>query len=316
MKKLLVFVSSTYKDLLEERQAAVEAILKAGHIPAGMELFASGNKSQLETIYNWIDECDVYCLILGSRYGSVDPETGKSYTELEYDYALSKNKPYFAVVIKDEAYKARVKERGVEVIEAENPKLLEKFRAKVLESISSFFEDCKDIKLTIHESMSAYSRDPSLPGWVSGREVQDMALLRKENDELKQRVSKPPVRASNSKSIKLQNTIDDFAELEKVLTSIKILVPNNIYDPPKNDDEYKTLQELLLMASDLLVKGITSTNSGNYGRFLYGKVFPKLQVHGLAEDEKPTGVPYRRSFLNKDGQKYLAWLVRKGVLDS
>lgn len=41
-KKLQVFVSSTYTDLIEERQAAVEAILDAGHIPAGMELFKAG----------------------------------------------------------------------------------------------------------------------------------------------------------------------------------------------------------------------------------------------------------------------------------
>ena len=36
-KKLQVFVSSTYTDLIEERQAAVQAILDASHIPAGME---------------------------------------------------------------------------------------------------------------------------------------------------------------------------------------------------------------------------------------------------------------------------------------
>lgn len=32
-KRLQVFVSSTFIDLIEERQAAVEAILSAGHIP-------------------------------------------------------------------------------------------------------------------------------------------------------------------------------------------------------------------------------------------------------------------------------------------
>lgn len=67
-KKLQVFVSSTYTDLIEERQAAVEAILDAGHIPAGMELFKAGNESQLKTIYKWIDQSDVYMLILGGRY--------------------------------------------------------------------------------------------------------------------------------------------------------------------------------------------------------------------------------------------------------
>jgi hypothetical protein len=64
-KKLQVFVSSTYIDLKEERQAAVQAILTAGHIPAGMELFAAGDKSQWEVIKRWIDESDVFLLILG-----------------------------------------------------------------------------------------------------------------------------------------------------------------------------------------------------------------------------------------------------------
>ena len=89
-KKLQVFVSSTYLDLQAERQAAVEAILKAGHIPAGMELFAAGDQSQLDTIRRWIDESDVFMLIMGGRYGSIDPKTSLSYIELEYDYAVSR----------------------------------------------------------------------------------------------------------------------------------------------------------------------------------------------------------------------------------
>lgn len=99
-KKLQVFVSSTYTDLIEERQAAVEAILDAGHIPAGMELFKAG-KSQMETIQKWIDESDVYMLILGGRYGSIEKESGLSYTELEYRYALSKQMPVFAIVLEE-----------------------------------------------------------------------------------------------------------------------------------------------------------------------------------------------------------------------
>ncbi|MEM6966955.1 MAG: DUF4062 domain-containing protein, partial [Bacteroidota bacterium] len=98
-KKLQVFVSSTYLDLIEERQAAVQAILSCGHIPAGMELFSSGDESQMEVIKRWIDESDVFLLILGGRYGSVDTKTGKSYTHLEYEYALEKGLANFAVVI-------------------------------------------------------------------------------------------------------------------------------------------------------------------------------------------------------------------------
>ena len=76
-KKLQVFMSSTYTDMLAERQAAVEAILRAGHIPAGMELFAAGDDSQLEAIRRWIDDSDVFLLVLGGRYGSIEPKSGK-----------------------------------------------------------------------------------------------------------------------------------------------------------------------------------------------------------------------------------------------
>jgi hypothetical protein len=95
-KKLQVFVSSTYSDLKAERQSAVDAILKAGHIPAGMELFAAGDESQLETIKKWIDNSDIFMLILGSRYGSIEPKSKKAYIEVEYDYAVNKGKPFFA----------------------------------------------------------------------------------------------------------------------------------------------------------------------------------------------------------------------------
>src|SRR6266403_1562984 len=131
-KRLQVFVSSTFTDLRKERQAAVEAILTAGHIPAGMELFTAGDESQMDVIKQWIDESDVYLLILGGRYGSIEPKSGKSYTHLEYDYAIAKGKPFFACVIKDAAIDSRVKEHGRNVIENENPQGLKAFRAEVL----------------------------------------------------------------------------------------------------------------------------------------------------------------------------------------
>src|SRR6185369_10557571 len=153
-KKLQVFVSSTFSDLIKERQAAVEAILAAGHIPAGMELFTAGDESQMEVIKQWIDESDVYLLILGGRYGSIEPKTGKSYTQLEYEYALTRNKPLFACVMKEEIIDARVREQGKGVLELENPNRLKEFRAEVLSKMSKFWEDSKDIKITVTESLS------------------------------------------------------------------------------------------------------------------------------------------------------------------
>jgi len=47
----------------------IAPILKAGHIPAGMELFTVGDQTQLQVIRRWIEESDVFLLILGGRYG-------------------------------------------------------------------------------------------------------------------------------------------------------------------------------------------------------------------------------------------------------
>jgi Domain of unknown function (DUF4062) len=38
-KKYQVFISSTFSDLVEERQDTLKSVLDMGHIPSGMEVF-------------------------------------------------------------------------------------------------------------------------------------------------------------------------------------------------------------------------------------------------------------------------------------
>jgi Domain of unknown function (DUF4062) len=196
-KKLQVFVSSTYVDLKAERQAAVEAILSAGHIPAGMELFAAGDRSQMEVIKRWIDESDAFLLILGGRYGSLEPTANKSYVELEYEYAQEKGKAFFAVVIDENYLESKVKVHGSEMLEKENPQHLKTFRAKVLTKLVKFFGDSRDIELAVHKTLSDFSRRDELIGWIPGNQAvnsgalaEEIARLAKENTTLRDRLSK------------------------------------------------------------------------------------------------------------------------------
>lgn len=189
LKKYQIFVSSTYTDLIEERQSAVEAILKAGHIPAGMELFTSSNKSQWEIIKRWIDESDIYMLILGGRYGSIETKTGKSYTHLEYEYALEINKPLFAIVMDEKA----IAELQAKNIERDNPGKLQEFREIVMSRMCAFFADEKDIKLAIHESLNDIIRENPLIGWVRGTAqseniAQEIVILNDENRKLREEI--------------------------------------------------------------------------------------------------------------------------------
>lgn len=167
-KKLQVFVSSTYTDLIEERQAAVEAILDAGHIPAGMELFKAG-KSQMETIHKWIDNSDVYMLILGGRYGSIENKSGLSYTELEYRYALSKNMPVFAIILENSFLFTKAALCGKDAIfEKDNIKKHKEFMSFVKANIVKFAINTENIKTIIHSHLNSIVNDKSynLIGWV------------------------------------------------------------------------------------------------------------------------------------------------------
>ncbi|MBD8459583.1 DUF4062 domain-containing protein [Enterobacter hormaechei] len=314
-RKLQVFVSSTFTDLIEERQAAVSAILKAGHIPAGMELFTAADRSQMDIIKNWIDESDVYMLILGGRYGSIEPTTGKSYTELEYDYAVQQGKALFAVVIKEEALEKKVKEYGTDFLERDEPKALSEFKKKVLSNISSFFEDVKDIRLCVHESLSDFSANRKLKGWVSADEIIDTHDLAEEIKKLNEenRKLKSDIETKDKKIKSLINNKDtEFRELTDILSAIEITIPKKQLDA--DTDVNTNLLKLFVACKDSFVNGITNDiNMKDWENYLFYVISPMLKIHGLMENEKVTGVRYRRYVATELGTKLLAYVEKTGI---
>ena len=268
-KKLQVFVSSTYTDLIEERQAAVEAILSAGHIPAGMELFKAG-KSQMKTIQKWIDESDVYMLILGGRYGSIEDESNLSYTELEYRYAISKNMPVFAIVLDDSFLFTKAAVKGKDVIfEEKNTDKYEFFKKYVKDNLVKFVKNVDQISSAIHEHINNILKDSdyNLVGWIKS----DTAIL--DTDEKTY---------SNSQLHSINDNI--FNEL---ITRYYPIHPNDLLEKFCNIqnnllkyggwlESYKRVTNLYLIDSNSLkVKTTTKYNYGYLPDELkhYGKYF-------------------------------------------
>lgn len=95
MKRYQVFISSTFSDLKEAREKVLKILLSIDCIPSGMEFFPASDDEQFEFIKRIIDDCDYYLLIVGGRYGSVAAD-GISYTQKEYEYAISKGIPVIA----------------------------------------------------------------------------------------------------------------------------------------------------------------------------------------------------------------------------
>lgn len=171
-KKFQVFVSSTFEDLKDERQAVVEAILSSGNMPAGMELFKSANESQWETIKKWILASDFYILLLGARYGSVEPKSGKSYTQLEYEFAVDNNIPLNAIVLKDDIL------MDLEEDERHNTKYIE-FRELVLSKTCAFASNIDELKYETISQITNCIRDYKLKGWVSADILNDYTEMKR-----------------------------------------------------------------------------------------------------------------------------------------
>jgi nucleoside-triphosphatase THEP1 len=92
-----VFISSTYRDLKEERKKAYEAVGKVCEA-IGMEKLLPDDKTTLEVILRELKKSNIYIGIIGSRYGTIVPESqlktvegenyknyeGLSYTHYEF----------------------------------------------------------------------------------------------------------------------------------------------------------------------------------------------------------------------------------------
>lgn len=82
-----VFLSSTWTDLVYERQVAYWTLKSLGHEPIWMEDYGSRPASSWETCASRVEAADLVLLIIGRRYGSELLDAGRSFTESEYELA-------------------------------------------------------------------------------------------------------------------------------------------------------------------------------------------------------------------------------------
>lgn len=172
-KRYQVFVSSTFADLQEERQAVMQALLSLDHFPAGMELFPASDEDQWALIKGVIDDSDYYVLVVGGRYGTTSAE-GISYTEMEFDYAKLRKKPILAFVHQNPDL---IPAGKTDLNDAARAKL-KTFRSKVeTDRHVKFWANADDLRAKVIQSISAETKRNPQEGWVRAGRVVDPALL-------------------------------------------------------------------------------------------------------------------------------------------
>lgn len=279
-KKLQVFISSTYKDLKKERQAAVEAVLKAKHIPAGMELFTAGDETQLNTIKKWINESDVYLLILGGRYGSIEPKSNKSYIHVEYNYALNNNIPVMGIVLSDEAIENKKQELGEKnAIELDNKDKYQDFKDKVLSKICEKVNGPEEVKTAIIASLSDIQerKADELDGWICGRNIPDYEELKNENIKLRKKTKKLKSGIDKIHKSNINETVNRIES--KLIKKISNMAQE---DHSANDQENMSEQDTESNQED---------NVLNVGNDFVEKVIERFKIvfeeHGISINQMP-----------------------------
>ena len=192
-KKYQVFISSTYTDLVEERRKVLDILLMADCIPAGMEAFVATDNDQFEVIKKVIDLCDYYILILGMRYGSINPSTGISYTEMEYEYAKEKGIPVLVFAIDDSIDIPKEKiETDVEKLEK-----LKSFRNNALTNrLASIWKNIDELTGKVAISIMRAKAEIERPGWQRAVDYDEASLrkqimdLSSENEKIKENLDK------------------------------------------------------------------------------------------------------------------------------
>src|ERR1039457_6828216 len=91
-----IFVSSTFEDLAVYRETVRDAILRAGAVPVLIEQEPTAGLSLDEKLRSLLSESDAVLLLIGHRYGVVEPNTGRSWVEAEYEAAKRLKKPLLA----------------------------------------------------------------------------------------------------------------------------------------------------------------------------------------------------------------------------
>jgi hypothetical protein len=216
-KRYQVFISSTYVDLVDERQAVIKAVLELDHMPAGMELFPAIDDAAWELIKSIIDASDYYVLIIGGRYGSTHTD-GLSFTEMEYDYAVEQKKRVIALLHGEPDSIPRGKTDKEDKKWAQ----LAAFRQKVSQRHTcQFWTSAQDLKSGLIVSLtSTVKRHPAV-GWVradavpSGATVEEILSLRNKVAALEARLESTRTSPAEGTS-HLQQGDDEFFIISKL----------------------------------------------------------------------------------------------------
>jgi len=255
--KVRVFISSTTYDLGLIRKDLEEFISSIGYEPVlndSPKIAVPEKLDKIEACRWLVRTSDIFVLIIGGRYGSIDKDTGKSITWIEFDTAISAKIPTYIFVDKEIFSKRGTFDKLQDMVDSGDLEEL-----KIKEILGSKVEDLDVFKFIKHIDTENKGR------WMhSFQNVSEIIDCLKENwsqdfknllvtraDSLKSVAIKDSIRPILKLDWTLDNKTVDFLELRrpkkykadtiKKMYS-KAIIPNHVFESLNNSsDKIKTI---------------------------------------------------------------------------
>jgi Domain of unknown function (DUF4062) len=187
-----IFVSSTFSDLQRHRQLVREAIGRLEFNSKAMEFFGALPEAPHEECLRLVRSANAYVGIFAMRYGFIDPDTGKSLTQLEYEEAQAIRLPSLIYIIDEETHPVLPKH----VDTGSSSEKLREFKGVLKKShVINFFSSPEDLaaKLTqdVVRLVGAMAKEPTAQvlSQIAANAVKRHPLTPPRFDYLKKRTS-------------------------------------------------------------------------------------------------------------------------------
>lgn len=142
-----IYISSTYSDLVEAREAVYGVLRKMRHDVIAMEDYVAADQRPLDKCLADVAACDIYVGIFAWRYGYVPPDQERSITELEFRQAQQSKKPCLLFLLHEEApWPRKLLDRNLEPIEGLRAELARDY-------IVNFFRTPDDLAAAVSVSV-------------------------------------------------------------------------------------------------------------------------------------------------------------------
>jgi hypothetical protein len=148
-----VFISSTYKDLIDYRAAAIRAVEGTNYQASKMEVFGARPDEPLDACLKEVEESELFIGIYALRYGFIPEGAEISITEMEYVHAKKLGKTIYCFLL-DEENQAWLK-KWIEGGEGESK--LKDFKQRIQKvHVCDYFTTPDDLRAKVSNALSRY----------------------------------------------------------------------------------------------------------------------------------------------------------------